>query len=811
MWGNRGLRTRVSRVRLVTLFSTLALLGSLVFVSAAGGITLYHFRGTVADPLGRPLPASTVTDGFETVTTDADGKYALPESSTGTFTLRASRPHSASASKQVTVVVPIDTVVDFTLKYVIDGSLSSPYLSTASGPLTSAVSITSWAPAAGSCVKVLDSRTNATLPASLQSVNPDGSSTWSAMLSLDQNTPDGTYQLSVWAEDCASGAGLTITDGVPYIVDNVPPLIVPQSVMPHDGGSTVFGTAQPLLARVGDTSGGAGVNDATVSFELSDETVGTALTLSATRNAATWWAKTAPVSLQQGHVFKIKVTASDFAGNESEFEQLPGVVGGGFVSTTFGAQDLASRIPPVECVLGEVGIDGQRDATCEDVILEADSTSVVLGEARRGPARGYVDYVVPLASARFRTDIAGVPLTQPAFPPGTTEEVTLHFDVQAPSSGALSLVAEGTTRNLGTVRGRVPATWTSATLEMTETPASGATQACADPSVAMGSEGSITCTPDPLASEYLVVPRTDVTEAAAAQVAQAAGMSLTDSHPGGVRGYASLPEARSLAGLPEVGVMVPAGGFTTVVGWGEWHGSICETRSLVIASERVGEGVRAGHRIRSGFDLSVSRCELTTPTAIDVRELIDDVPPPPSACPGSRKYSASHTIQEPLSTDLAWLRAKHGVAWNSGCEVRWVEPMKLRTGHGPCWWQPGTPSSTRADWGQGSVVRSSFEATFKSREHPEWNQNCHIGDSLPADWAGANCDVRIWGDVQSTVAETTWATQKTITPVGQGQNGACSWLHSATDDDHSTDLWHGKSDDICRHIVVGGTEASDCS
>lgn len=212
-------RVRAWRVALFALVLTLPLVPQ----PAAHALTIYHFRGTVTDPLDRPLAGATVTDGFQTSTTDVDGAYEIPESSPGTFTLRASRSHSASSSREVTVLLPADTEVNFTLKYLIRGSLPSPEISTADGPVIQTLTITNWAPADQSCVKVTDSRTNTTSSATYQGTDTDGSSLWTFELSLEQAAPEGLYTLTDWAEDCDSGLRLTISDNVYYLIDNTPP------------------------------------------------------------------------------------------------------------------------------------------------------------------------------------------------------------------------------------------------------------------------------------------------------------------------------------------------------------------------------------------------------------------------------------------------------------------------------------------------------------------------------------------------------------------------------------------------------------
>src|SRR5437899_1805721 len=86
---------------------------------------------------------------------------------------------------------------------------SSPHrqaISTASGPASTTLTVTDYAPNPGSpgnvggksCVYVTDSRTSQTTSASYVSTDTlTGFSSWSYGLNLDQVTPEGTYQLSL--------------------------------------------------------------------------------------------------------------------------------------------------------------------------------------------------------------------------------------------------------------------------------------------------------------------------------------------------------------------------------------------------------------------------------------------------------------------------------------------------------------------------------------------------------------------------------------------------------------------------------------
>lgn len=229
---------------------------------------VYHFVGTVTDADGRPIAGATVDDGGgEVATTDAKGRYSLGESGTGSFTLDAWRADTGLSTQQVNVLVPVDTTVNFTLLYLASSRLAETYVSTANGPLTDTVTVTSWAPnpggsqAGNSCVTVTDSRTNSTSPATLQSVNANGTSTWTASVTLPAGSPQGVQSLTAAGVDCSSNTTLTVSAPAQYLIDNTPPTI--SQIRP-----TVTNKTSPLVSAQLQDSGGSGLNMAASSISV---------------------------------------------------------------------------------------------------------------------------------------------------------------------------------------------------------------------------------------------------------------------------------------------------------------------------------------------------------------------------------------------------------------------------------------------------------------------------------------------------------------------------------------------------------------
>lgn len=99
----------------VAILMPLSLGGLSTGPSAQAVIDLYYIHGTITDTNGGLLAEVRVDNGGQTTYTDANGRYRLGQLVGGTHTLRASRAGCASASKQVTILIPQDTQVDFTL------------------------------------------------------------------------------------------------------------------------------------------------------------------------------------------------------------------------------------------------------------------------------------------------------------------------------------------------------------------------------------------------------------------------------------------------------------------------------------------------------------------------------------------------------------------------------------------------------------------------------------------------------------------------------------------------------------------------
>lgn len=533
---------RGSSHRLVAL--AVAVVLSFALVPSAGAVTLMTIAGTVMDPLSRPLASVTVTDGRgKSVLTDSQGHYRIEESSLSTYNVLAYRTGLNSQGRSVDPVVALQPV-DFTLTYALSGAVS-PSVFNNDPPVALSVSATSWAPPAGQCVTFTDSTSGSQVALTFDSTNPDGSGRWVGSFTVPSGRSDASYTWQLGATNCA---GITLTNSVSssYLIDSVAPVIDGLSISPLDGGNTIF-TSQPLIARITD-AGGSGVKKSTVSFTLTNETAGSTTTLpAASLSPTTGWAKTSPASLVVGNVYRIALTASDYAGNTTTFAQRPASKGGGFLVTTIDAKAASATIPPVPCAVSDADLGTQtRTVTCADVTLHVAPTSVDLGGTRHGD-RAFAEHAVSLDGAKVR---GATPLEEQAAYPGQTRTVSLSYRVDGPTQQATSYPVAAKDVDLGTLVLTVPAYWVSstATLEMSTVSTSASTAACLDPSV---STSVVPCLPDPLHDRYLVTLDEDVADVGAvvAEHASQLGAQSWFTYPPPAKKYAAWIPFASLGAL----------------------------------------------------------------------------------------------------------------------------------------------------------------------------------------------------------------------------------------------------------------------
>lgn len=718
MWRNASRRLAVAVAMAVLASAAPAL---------AAGVTLFSFSGVVTDVLGRPLVAATVSDGSRSATTDASGAYVLAEDSTGGYVLSASRSDTYVKSVAVDATLPLDQTVSFQLLYRIVGVLSRASISTASSGATETLSLTSKAPLPGapgesggrSCVDVLDTRTGARSAATLMSVSSSESS-WGWTLALPQAAEEGVHRLEYRAVDCSSGAILTRVESVGYVIDNTPPTVFPQTMAPLDNGNTVFGAAQPIVVRLKD-HGHAGVDPSSISFTRTAED-GTSASISGASvayNSSTQWATTAAQSFPVGSLHRLSVTVSDRAGNTATIAHRALADGGGFLSTVVTPSAGSAHIPPTECtVSGSVNpATGMKSAECPNVpLVFADSTTYV-GGTRHGDA-GYVKHTASMETAQMTTDVAGVPVSLPAYRSGQAQwrprTEPLRFVAPDATPDAQTLTVHGATVQMGTLTADVPATWTTATLEMGATVTAVALTACANPAAV---PAKVMCLPDPLQNNFHVVLPTGTADPAAAAQQQATKHGFV---VGGVDGEAEpatytarMPYERAAALAND-----PAARFvfrdlpqdTFDVG-----GSDCAT---IYTRLRLQTGLDPAQRgAATTFRGDATQCDATA--SFDSASAVGGGSWRfAQTCQGVRSFewlASSHTFQR-FTIDLGWLRSAVRRGFD-GCIGTWwtrgAEDHGAWTGSGTGW-EHTDPRFLHVDWRctQGAVGCEEIQTRF---------------------------------------------------------------------------------------------------
>ena len=479
-----------------------ALVGTL-FTAAPGAsaLTLYHFVGTVSDADGRPLAGATVSDGGQTTQTDASGHYSLGESSTGSFTLDASRSDTGLATKQLNVTVPLDTTVNFTLLYLSSTAVDQPNLTTATDYTSLTDTLTTYAPNPGtagqagfSCAFVTDSLTGTTSAMALVST-VNGQSTWTYLDNFSPSSPEGQQHLTEQVQDCASNTALDTGSSAFYLIDNTPPTIDPTLIGPPDGGHTVF-SSQPLYASITDV--GSHVNSASIKFTLLDTTTNTSSAVPAI-SYNTPWAVTAPVNLTTGHNYQVSVSATDNAGNTTTVSQRHSLI---LSSATPNA--TTASIPQSSCsVSGSNGVTAT--ATCPNVMVSLSQTSVSLGPVQADETNGYVQQTVPLSGVQVGSTVAGQRVnTSPYAGTNRTALTSMYFRVAAPSLTSSTVSVPPGSFNIGTLTATVPAAWANSgvTLSMPSTTTTASTPTCPNPISPPSGTAAFGCSPDLFQSGY---------------------------------------------------------------------------------------------------------------------------------------------------------------------------------------------------------------------------------------------------------------------------------------------------------------------
>ena len=484
-----------------------------------GSLTSAQSTVTVSDPVSRP-------------------RY---EPSSQTVTVRLPAPGSASSSSSASSsasseVIGVEVIGgDFSLLHVITPSVT-PAAVRPGAPLTLSAATT--APSSAKVVAELPDGTTVDLQ---QGFGPDanGWTDWSGTTTVAANSADGSYEIQFCAiadsftGNCSAAAAAessggsrvlsTLTKAKSYIVDSRPPEIDPTSFTPADFGNTVFAVGTTLAVQLRD-AGPAGIDIASATVVLHDVTAGSSQTISGagvSYDPSTQWLRAPLSTLSEGHVYRAALHVRDHAGNSLDVSHAPGNQGGGFLVTTAAPAATTAEIPATPCRLESGTTLATKTAICENVPLAFGSAAVSVGATRR-PGAGYARHSVPLDGAIISTGgLPGLPAHNRNDPGWAPRAADLLFEV--PSSAApQTVMASARTIDLPELRVEVPATWTSADLSMPSTTTTPSLDVCADPTTRLD---VAYCSPDPLASQYLVKldAGTDVAAKAAAHATASGG------------------------------------------------------------------------------------------------------------------------------------------------------------------------------------------------------------------------------------------------------------------------------------------------
>lgn len=467
-------------------------------IAALPGIAqagVQDLKGDVTDPRGVVISGARVSDGagkstFTGSNGQPPGRYLIEEMALGTYQVSVTKAGFNAASQSVDPVKALGDV-DFTLSYAISGSVT-PNAFRNDPPQQITVYATSIVPSTGTCVTFVDEATGGTAALTYNG----GNNRWEGSYQVGEHALDGTYRWTLRATDCESGIALSNEYTSAYVVDKHAGYFVPSSVLPQDGGNTIF-ASQPLLARIRDY-GGSGIDLASIRFSLENATTGETTQLPAiSYDAVTGWTKTSPVALSPGTRYRMSVSADDFAGNRSSYSQAPFADGGGFLSSSLTVTDAPASIDPANpkrCEVEPLAVGAtKRRVNCVNVPVTIGSSSA-FSAGTLHPGEVAFTRSVPLSGAKVRTDAGAEYPALPGQSLGLAPR-TILGEFQLTSTGSGSVALPATVADLGTLSFDVPAAIDSASIFMPEvSTASTAPIACVDPAIDSAND----CGPDPV-------------------------------------------------------------------------------------------------------------------------------------------------------------------------------------------------------------------------------------------------------------------------------------------------------------------------
>lgn len=187
---------------------SLGLLGSGAAAYPLLDTTVWAIEGVVQDPVGRPLQYAAVTDGGQTVYTDADGRYVLEEEAVRGYWVDVSKAGFDSARS---LVYPWDPLLygpsDFTLTYKVYFSMTPRSLSNATDT-TIEITAETAAGAGTTCIVWTDEDSGTAISLDLDESHTGERNRWTGSFVSPAGKSEGEYPWNLTVTECEDDTSL---------------------------------------------------------------------------------------------------------------------------------------------------------------------------------------------------------------------------------------------------------------------------------------------------------------------------------------------------------------------------------------------------------------------------------------------------------------------------------------------------------------------------------------------------------------------------------------------------------------------------
>lgn len=308
------------------------LLALMPSVHAAGLV----INGTVRDVLGVPLSGATVTDGRQTTTTDADGRYVLVETEFNTYAITANKLGYVSYTQFVDTLTNTSDV-DFSLLFKLTTTISPAFFNAV--PTTVTIEATSIAPSSMAVEAELDS---GQIWLSYEG-SSNGQNVWRATHSVTSGTSDGTYPITTVGQ--ISGSNATNQNTYYYILDRIAPILSSPTAAPHGSDRLATRSPTPTLS-VAAADDRSGIDGSSVRVQVLDSAQTVLLDAAGTFSSgrARYAVPTALPDGTYSATFTVKDRAGNLASGSFSFIEdttIPSVLFG------YPNDDVATKVPEI--------------------------------------------------------------------------------------------------------------------------------------------------------------------------------------------------------------------------------------------------------------------------------------------------------------------------------------------------------------------------------------------------------------------------------------------------------------------------------